>query len=72
MATYDELIQQGYSRGEALRATSGTSVTAPAALTAPATMNAAYTQSEVQALRNDVAALQSKLTALINVINAGL
>lgn len=71
MATYDELINSGYTRGEALRALAGSGVAAPAAMTAPTTMNAAYTQSEVQNLRNDVAALRTTVANLLAQINAG-
>lgn len=42
----------------------GADVAAPAALTAPAVISAVYTQTEVQALRNDVAALQATVAAL--------
>lgn len=38
------------------------------AMTAPATMNAAYTQSEVQALRTDVANLRATVAALITAL----
>lgn len=48
-------------------------VAAPSAMTAPATMNAAYTQTEVQALRTDVANLRTTVNTLItNLKNAGL
>jgi hypothetical protein len=42
----------------------------PAALTAPADMGAAYTESEVQALRDDVAALRATLLAVTNLLQA--
>lgn len=43
----------------------GTHVAAPAALTAPADLGASYSQTNVNALRADVAALQTKLTAVM-------
>ena len=46
-------------------------VSDPAALTAPATFNATtYTPSELNKLRADVAALQVKLTAVINLLQS--
>jgi uncharacterized secreted protein with C-terminal beta-propeller domain len=47
-----------------------TTVAAPSALTAPTTMNAAYTQTEVQALRTDVANLRTTVNTLITNLKA--
>lgn len=51
----------------------GVAVSDPAALTAPTTLNAVFAVAEVQALRNDVAALRTKLIALLDSLrNADL
>jgi len=69
--TYDELVNQGFSRGEALVRLSGTGVTIPGALTSPADIPAAYNEANMQQLRDDVAALHTKVTDLINALNGG-
>jgi len=45
-------------------------VSDPAAMTAPANMGAAYTQAEVQALRDDVAAIRGTILALTNLLQS--
>ena len=42
----------------------------PAALASPADMGAAYTEAEVQALRDDVAALRTTLLSVTNLLQA--
>lgn len=77
---YRELLNNGLSHGAALiladpatDAIDGGAVSNPSAMTAPATMNAAYTQSEVQALRTDVANLRTTVQNLLTALrNAGV
>lgn len=47
-----------------------TAVADPAALTAPTTISATYVQAEIQALRNDVAALRATVAALVDALQA--
>lgn len=71
-ARYRELLNLGLPHAVALRLAdpaqdtiSGTAVADPAALTAPADIAATYTEAEVQALRNDVAALRTTVANLL-------
>lgn len=52
-------------------ATRCTPVADAVALTAPASLGAAYTQTEVNALRVDVAACQAKINALLAALRSG-
>lgn len=49
----------------------GSTVAAPSALTAPTTMAGTYTQSEVQALRTDVANLRTTVANLLTSLKNG-
>jgi hypothetical protein len=67
----DDLMQRGVSYGDAVARLAGSGTAAPAAMTAPTNMGAAYTQTEVQALRTDVANLRATVASLLAFINSG-
>lgn len=75
---YREFRDQGYSHQAALAladpatdfSPSGATVTDPPALTAPADIAAVYTEAEVQALRNDIAALRGTVVSLLASLRA--
>lgn len=79
-ALHRELLNAGFSNAAALRfadpsndTISAAAVADPAALTAPADIAAVYTEAQVQAIRDDVAALRTTLVNLLTSLrNAGV
>lgn len=74
---YQTLVNWGMPHGAALSiadpaldAIDGGVVANPAALTSPATIQATYAQADIQKVRDDVAALQSKLTTLMTALRS--